>query len=393
VTRIGQPFGTLGGGIDAITGVQTPGDGGGYGDLFVGSGDGNLYSLDSEDGTKKWATSIGSISSSVTPSAEGENTNLYLTTDAGDVYEVSREGSVVHYDAFASDYDPCTIPAVTGNRLYFSKYYRPDVNSEMNAYNLDDEYASGWADDVWSNETQVAGNVKEQPALVDGTLYVKTSGRGTYDDPGASAVDAETGDVLWNYQLGFLNEAFGSLTVGEDKVYLGDTTGSLVALDRSDGSVEWNFSPGAASFMSAPTLVDDTLYAGQGFAGALLFAVDAEDGSEIWSLGDTGDIFTTPAVFGNLLYVGSVDGNLYAVRSSDGSVAWEFSTGGEVRGSPAVAGSTVYFGSKDGNVYAVGAYSGEEKWKFSTGGAVEAAPFVEDAEWTYADRPGRYRAA
>src|SRR5215475_1138870 len=44
-------------------------------------------------------------------------------------------------------------------------------------------------------------------------------------------------------------------------------------------------------------------------------------------------------------------------------VKWSFRAGGEVISSPAIVGGIVYVGSNDGNLYAVDQEAGSQKWK------------------------------
>ena len=87
-----------------------------------------------------------------------------------------------------------------------------------------------------------------------------------------------------------------------------------------------------------------------------------------WRFQTGAPIFSSAAVDGGIVYVGSNDGKLYAVRAVDGSKAWAFATKGAVRSSPAVADGTVFFSSVDGNIYAVDAATGRERWHYATGG-------------------------
>jgi hypothetical protein len=57
-------------------------------------------------------------------------------------------------------------------------------------------------------------------------------------------------------------------------------------------------------------------------------------------------------------------------------VRWSFHTNGEVVSSPAIVGEVVYFGSNDGNLYAMDAASGKLHWKFETGSAIPSSPAV-----------------
>jgi len=87
-----------------------------------------------------------------------------------------------------------------------------------------------------------------------------------------------------------------------------------------------------------------------------------------WSFSTKGQVISSPAVSGGLVYVGSTDGNLYAIETESGAQKWKFETKVRITSSPAVDQGAVYFGSYDGRFYAVDAFSGKLKWKFQTGG-------------------------
>src|ERR1044071_1637529 len=79
-----------------------------------------------------------------------------------------------------------------------------------------------------------------------------------------------------------------------------------------------------------------------------------------------GQVYSSPALANGVLYVGSDDHMLYALDAETGTQKWKFKTGSRVTSSPAVASGTVFFGSFDGIFYAVDAATGQLKWKFQT---------------------------
>ena len=121
-----------------------------------------------------------------------------------------------------------------------------------------------------------------------------------------------------------------------------------------------------------------------------------------WELMTRGAVSSAPAVFQNVIYVASEDGNVYAVEAATGALRWTFATKGERRftapgihgaiprtermpdpfdvflSSPAVAAGTVYIGSGDQHVYALDAATGTLRWSFATGDVVHASPAVVD---------------
>src|SRR5579864_8734486 len=87
-----------------------------------------------------------------------------------------------------------------------------------------------------------------------------------------------------------------------------------------------------------------------------------------WTFHTAGEVISSPAVVGGVVYAGGTDGNLYAVDREAGTQKWKFAAKSRIASSPAVAGGLVYFGAFDGIFYAVDVANGQLKWKFQTGG-------------------------
>jgi len=86
----------------------------------------------------------------------------------------------------------------------------------------------------------------------------------------------------------------------------------------------------------------------------------------------------SPVVSGDLVLVGSSDGNLYAFDVTDLSQRWAIPTGDKVWSAPAVAGGVAYFGSLDHKLYAVSLETGDLVWDspFEANGAITATPVI-----------------
>src|SRR6267154_5919413 len=87
-----------------------------------------------------------------------------------------------------------------------------------------------------------------------------------------------------------------------------------------------------------------------------------------WKFHTAGQVISSPAVSGDVIFAGSTDGNFYAVDRESGTLKWKFATKSRITSSAAVADGQVYFGAYDGSFYAVNAASGQLTWKFQTGG-------------------------
>jgi outer membrane protein assembly factor BamB len=95
-----------------------------------------------------------------------------------------------------------------------------------------------------------------------------------------------------------------------------------------------------------------------------------------WIYATGGEVYSSPAIEGGVVYVGSYDGNLYALNATTGNKIWSYTTSAPVQSSPAVANGTVYVGSSNGYVYAINSLTGILIWKYKTGNAVWSSPAV-----------------
>jgi eukaryotic-like serine/threonine-protein kinase len=124
-------------------------------------------------------------------------------------------------------------------------------------------------------------------------------------------------------------------TIHDGVVYVGTTDGRVVAVEVG-GSKKW----------PDPIVVDDPPVA----------------------------IYTTPAVYGDIVCVGSyavrngkASGRVYALNTDSGVVAWEYPRRpqyiGAIVGSPVVDNDTIYLSSSDSTVYALNTTDGRLVWK------------------------------
>jgi quinohemoprotein ethanol dehydrogenase len=132
-----------------------------------------------------------------------------------------------------------------------------------------------------------------QPIVHDGVAYVSTGADDVF------ALSIETGEILWQYAAnldpnitsvccGWNNKG---VAISDDKVFIGQLDGRLVALDRATGKVVWSIQAErwqeAFSITAAPLYIDGKLIIG--FAGgdrgtrSRLKAYDAMDGRLIWT--------------------------------------------------------------------------------------------------------------
>jgi hypothetical protein len=179
-------------------------------------------------------------------------------------------------------------------------------------------------------------------------------------------IDAEHGDELWRFD-GIHEEQFfsGGPTVAGGPIFVGASDGGLYALDAASGDEAWRFAPeidlwegieDGGMLFNDPAVVDGVVYVGTGSefdeveGDGFLFALDAEDGEELWRY-ETGDpLREQPAFSGEVVYA--------ADDAEEGEAAWTFELDGAAAGAPAVVDGVIYLTTDDGSVYAI---AGDER--------------------------------
>jgi len=146
------------------------------------------------------------------------------------------------------------------------------------------------------------------------------------------------------------------------------------AFNAATGAVLWQ---NELAISSPPTVVNGVEYVGGGmFPSNFLYAVNATNGTILWSYPVGNYVYSAPNVVNGVVYFGCDDDNLYALNAATGALLWKYTTQSYIDASPAVANGVVYIGSADHNLYALDATTGTLRWKYMTFGRVLSAPSV-----------------
>jgi len=372
-----------------------------HGTVYFGSSDHFLYALDEKSGALRWKFETGSRVASSPAVAAGR---VYFGSYDGNFYALdAASGKLLWKFAtqgerrFAAKHlhgafpaaevmpDPFDVflssPALAGELVYFG-------SGDGNVYAL--EAPSGKL--RWSFHT---GNVVHaSPALANGLVYV-----GSWDGY-FYALEATTGKVRWRFKTGEdpeINNQVGiqsSAVVAGDTVYFGCRDSNLYALDALSGRQRWAFSNKGSWVVGSPAVRDGKVYFATSDSG-LVQVLDASNGQLVFSLSfNHWPMFSSPALAGQYLYIGSHMGKLLAIDLEKRATASEFVTDGAranaaaltkadgspnyeaayadsfyddlvtgaarmmsvgaVLSSPVLEADTIYFGSTDGTLYAIG---------------------------------------
>ncbi len=187
-------------------------------------------------------------------------------------------------------------------------------------------------------------------------------------------LNAENGRLVWKYESADQIRCFPSLA--SEHVLVAGCDGRLHVVSLSSGK------PAAFVDLEAPTgctpaVVGDMVYVGT--EGGTFFAINWRQARIVWrseSPNRRMSIRSSAAADAELAVVGSRDKAIRALDAKTGRQRWFFTTRGQVDSSPVMGGDRVFVGSSDGHVYALDRKTGQKRWQYAVGGRVLASPAI-----------------
>ncbi len=192
-------------------------------------------------------------------------------------------------------------------------------------------------------------------------------------------------------------------TVSGDTLFISSEEGKLVAINTATGNRQWSeplkmatqagvfgcapqagagcsSAPAGVAIYGTPAVSGDLVYVG-GYNGKI-YAYNASSLETRWIYPREGNL--EPIVGGLVVsqgkvYFGASDGKVYALDAATGDKQWEFDTGDTIWATPAIDGNTLFIGSFDKKFYALDTARGTQKWVFETEGAIASTPLVHDS--------------
>ena len=151
--------------------------------------------------------------------------------------------------------------------------------------------------------------------------------------------------LAWNFPVTATANYGGmsaSTLIAGDTIYLQDMESNVFALDRDSGAVKWQKQYNTQSEGPNGVTVGYGMVFGSTGDGGEVFALDAQDGHELWRVKLTTNPSTgidmAPVVYNNVVYVSTVPGTsqifyqggqrgiLYALDAKTGAALWSFDT-------------------------------------------------------------------
>jgi outer membrane protein assembly factor BamB len=303
-------------------------------------GNGKIYALN-EDGSVKWTFSLGAVAggnNDYMPGVDPVTGTIYSDITGDSIVAINPDGTQKWQLYINADVD--STPVVGDNpaapsfgTIFFGSDGPPNAIFAVNP------------DGTLRWEFNTGNEVDTVPVLSpDGTVVYAVANDNNLYAVNVSANAAVDGTLKWTFPIdtdpGEVNSS-PTVNPSDGTIYVGSSDDHSTFAINPDGTLKWQFNPGTGSDMeSSPT-----------------FAINPVNG--------------IPTV-----YIGSDDDNLYAINANNGNELWRFDTGGQVVSSPIVdIDGTIYVGSDNGNVYAINP-DGTPKWLFPTGSSVRSSPAI-----------------
>ena len=266
------------------------------GNVYFGSGDGNVYAVDARTGELRWKFKTNDVVHSSPAFADdtlyfGSWDSYFYAVDAKTGKEKWRfhggEDNLIHNQVgFQSS------PAVVNGIVYTGC-------RDSNLYALD----AATGKEKWKFNNELSW-VIASPAVAQGKVFFATSDSALYH-----VADADTGkSVVKQKDKAYM---FSSPTVAGDVVLIGVLNGTLEARDLKTGELLWEYQTDASKENRGWVLAAD-----RSFNSPFLYHSSWREAPTVATDHQLsiGAVFSSPLVVNGVVYFGSTDGFVYAVE-------------------------------------------------------------------------------
>ncbi|ANM31913.1 hypothetical protein ABI59_23635 [Acidobacteria bacterium Mor1] len=265
-----------------------------------------------------------------------DDSGVYFGDDSGMVRSLDLDGT--ERWRFAAEGAVRGRPSFAGDDLLV-------LSDDGRLYRLDRSNGETvWVAEVEAPRTRIAygesgyryDHQSAAPVIAAGAIYLGTASGALL------ALDAASGRIRWQFEAG--DSITGNAAVADGVVCFGSFDGFVYALDTADGALRWKVDTGAP-VPSSPAIHDGLAIVGS--RSYDLFGLALEDGAIRWrSYLWFSWIESSVIIDGGAAYLGSSDAQLLqAFDPSSGARRWSADTGGSAWATPAVDGEVVYIGT------------------------------------------------
>ncbi len=270
---------------------------------------------------------------------------------------------------------PVALPATTVNADWTQRIGSPATRTAHPALSNAPQLA--WSADIGAGDGKRA-RITADPVVAGGRVF-------TLDARSTVSAVSTSGSILWTTDLTpsrdrATESGAGGLAYGDGKIFVSSGFGVLTALDAETGERVWQQDLGAPG-TAAPAVYDGRVYVVAG--GDVGWVLDVETGRIQWQLGATPDIHNViggpaPAITDTYAVFAFGAGELQGALRKGGLRLWDAQVAGQragvasarvldITGDPVVVGDRVFTGSHAGRTVALRLGSGERIWTANEG--------------------------
>jgi outer membrane protein assembly factor BamB len=270
---------------------------------------------------------------------------------------------------------PLSLPAAQANPAWPQRSGTPGTRAAHPA--LSAAPALAWSTGIGQGDGRRV-RISADPVVAGGRIF-------TLDATTQVSAVSPSGDLLWSTDLTPPNDSpdnasGGGLAHGEGRLFVTSAFGMVTALDPETGAVLWR------QDIDAPTTAAPSVYEGRVYVVAgdeVAWVLDAATGRVQWQLSGTPDIHNVlggpaPAITETYAVFAFGAGEVQGAFRKGGLRLWDAQVAGERRGlasarvrditgDPLVVGDRVYVGTHSGRMVALSLGSGKRIWTAGEG--------------------------
>ncbi|MBA4031231.1 MAG: serine/threonine protein kinase, partial [Planctomyces sp.] len=211
-------------------------------------------------------------------------------------------------------------------------------------------------------EVNLGDQVEATCAISGGKVYAPSlSGHIT-------SLDLKTGKKEWAYQSieeipsnSFAPGFKAPVTVHAGVVYAGDEDGLMHAIDAATGKKKWIYKTEGEIYSGAVVMNDRLLF---GSYDNALHCVKLDDGSRLWKFETDGYVHCTPGIAENTAFIAGCDEHLRRIDVETGKQIADLPLATYLIASPAIRGDLLYVGTYASEVVAVNWRELKVAWRY-----------------------------
>lgn len=199
---------------------------------------------------------------------------------------------------------------------------------------------------LWDDPFEAGHSIWGHPIEDDGVIFVPSL------DKSVHALDAETGEEIWQADVG--GSVSDKPVINSDLVYVGSFDKQVHALDKATGASRWT-APARAAVWGAPAYADGSVFFVDLNGNA--FAVGAETGELRWEENLSDFVIAATVVHDGVVYVAAAgdpdvdpaerQGTLIALSAETGEELWQKQTPTPLFTTPLIVDGSIVIAMQD----------------------------------------------